>query len=198
MKPASRFDLSAAQWDNKPARVDMARAVGAAIVRAVPVQPHWRALDCGAGTGLLTLDLQPRVASMVALDSSTGMLEKLAQKLAAAGIDNVCTCHSNLEARSFPEAGFDLAVSSITLHHIRDVPLVLERLAALLKPGGWLAVADRDTEDGSFHGEVDDVFHHGFERRQIAEWLAGAGFSQVSVQDVHSLVKRSMNRLTMR
>jgi ubiquinone/menaquinone biosynthesis C-methylase UbiE len=148
-------------------------------------------LDYGAGTGLLTLNLQPRVASMVALDSSAGMLEKLVQKLATAGIGNVQTQRWDLEAQPFPETGFDLVVSSMTLHHLRDVPTVVERLAALLKPGGWLAAADLDTEDGSFHANPDGVFHHGFDRRQVAEWLAGAGFTRVSVNDAHCMRKPS-------
>jgi ubiquinone/menaquinone biosynthesis C-methylase UbiE len=186
---ASHFDEAAAQWDNDQPRVELARAVGAAVARAVPLRPDWRALDYGAGTGLLTLNLQPRVASMVALDSSTGMLEKLAQKLAAAGIGNVRTRVWDLETRPFPETGFDLVVSSMTLHHLRDVPLVFGRLADLLKPGGWLAAADLDSEDGSFHRNVDGVFHHGFDRSQVAEWLADAGFARVSIRDAHSMVK---------
>lgn len=188
---ASRFDESAAQWDNNPARVDLARAVGAAIGRAIPLQTDWRVLDFGAGTGLLTLNLQPCVGSMVALDSSKGMLEKLTQKLATAGIENVQTRHWNLEVQPFSEIDFDLVVSSMTLHHLRQVPLVLSRLAALLKPGGWLAVADLDTEDGSFHGDADDVFHQGFARRQIGEWLTAAGLRQVSINNAHSLIKPS-------
>lgn len=191
MKAPSRFDEAAAQWDHNPARVALARAVGAAITRAIPFQGSWRALDYGAGTGLLTLNLQPRVASLLALDSSRGMLEQLTQKLTAAGITNVQTRLWDLEAAPYPESGFEVAVSSMTLHHLRDVPLVFGRLAALLKPGGWLAVADLDTEDGSFHGEARDVFHHGFERGEISEWLRGAGFSQVSVQSAHTLVKPS-------
>jgi ubiquinone/menaquinone biosynthesis C-methylase UbiE len=186
---ASRFDEAAAQWDNNPGRVNLARAVGEAIGRAVPLQPDWRALDYGAGTGLLTLNLHPRVASVVALDSSTAMLEKLMQKLAAAAITNVQARHWDLEAKPFPKTGFDLVVSSMTLHHLRNVPLVFSRLAVLLKPGGWLAVADLDTEDGSFHGQADDVFHRGFARGQITEWLADAGLKWVSVSDAHTLSK---------
>jgi ubiquinone/menaquinone biosynthesis C-methylase UbiE len=191
VKTPSRFDEAAAQWDNNPTRVELARAIGQAIARAVPLQPEWRALDYGAGTGLLTLNLQPRVASMLALDTSAGMLEQLTNKLAVAKLANVQTRLWNLEAQPFPETGFDLAASSMTLHHLRDVPLVLGRLGALLKPGGWLAVADLDAEDGSFHGQRDDVFHHGFARPQVAAWLSQAGFSHVSLQDAHSVNKPS-------
>ncbi len=188
---SSRFDEAAQQWDNNPARVALARAVGEAIQRTVPIQPHWHALDYGAGTGLLTLNLQPRVAALVALDASKGMLEQLTRKLATAGIGNVETRLWNLEAQPFPETGYDLVVSSMTLHHLRDVPLVLKRLAAVLRPGGWLAVADLDVEDGSFHGQADDVFHHGFERSEVAKWLGIAGLSEVRVSSAHAITKPS-------
>ncbi len=68
MNQGSRFDPAAAEWDNNPGRVNLARAVGEGIERAIPLEPNWRVLDYGAGTGLLTLNLQPRVASLVALD----------------------------------------------------------------------------------------------------------------------------------
>ncbi len=191
MNKGSRFEQAAAEWDNNPGRVNVARAVGEAVGRAIPLQPNWRVLDYGAGTGLLTLNLQPRVASLVALDSSKGMLEKLAQKLQKSGIDSVQTHHWDLATRAFPETGFDLVVSSMTFHHLRDVPLILERLTSLLKPGGWLAIADLDTEDGSFHGDAPDVFHRGFARSQISEWFVQAGLSRVSVNDAHLMRKES-------
>ena len=193
MKTTSRFDEAAAQWDQNPGRVETARAVGATIIRVIPPQPVWRVLDYGAGTGLLTLNLQPHVASMLALDSSPGVVETLGRKLAATTITNVEVRLWDLEARTFAETAFDLVMSSMTLHHLRDVPLVLRRLSALLRPGGWLAVADLDKEDGSFHGAAQDVFHQGFERRQIAGWLECAGLTQVSVTDAHSLAKPSSN-----
>jgi ubiquinone/menaquinone biosynthesis C-methylase UbiE len=189
MQISKRFDEAAREWDNNPTRVELARAVGVAIERAVPIQPGWHALDYGAGTGLLTLNLQPRVTSLLALDASRGMLEKLSEKLASAGIGNVRTRLWNLEADPFPEAGFDLVVSSMTLHHLRDVPLVFNRLAETLKPGGWLAVADLDTEDGSFHSQADDVFHHGFDRQQVADWLRNSGFASIRVGDAHKITK---------
>lgn len=188
-KTASRFDEAASQWDGNPARVALARAVGDAIRRAVTLHPQWRVLDYGAGTGLLTLRLQPAVGSMLALDASSGMLEVLSQKLAQAGIANVQVRQCDLLNQSLADTGFDLVASSMTLHHIRDVPSLLRRLAAALKPGGWLAAADLDTEDGSFHGQADDVFHHGFDREQIAHWLGQTGLTNVRIEDAHSLAK---------
>lgn len=185
----SRFDLAAAEWDANPARVDLARAVGAGILRAVPFQPAPRVLDYGAGTGLLTLCLQPHAASILAMDSSPGMLDALAKKLAAAGIANVQIRQWDLETEPFRDGGFDLVVSNVTFHHLRDVPRVLARLSDLLKPGGWIAAADLDTEDGSFHPDPTGVYHKGFAREQIAQWMAGTGLENVSVTSAHTLIK---------
>jgi ubiquinone/menaquinone biosynthesis C-methylase UbiE len=179
----------ASQWESNPARVKLAGAVGRAISRIVPMQPHWRVLDYGAGTGLLTLCLQPRVGALLAVDASGGMLEVLSSKLPRAGIGNVQVRQCDLVRQSLGETDFDLVTGSMMLHHIRDVPLLLNRLANLLKPGGWLAVADLDLEDGSFHGQADDVFHHGFDRAQVANWLGDAGLENVRVEDAHSMTK---------
>lgn len=189
MKGSSRFDLEAARWDQNPGRVETARAVGDAIRRVIQLQPDWHVLDYGAGTGLLTLNLQPSVHSMLALDSSTGMVDTMREKLVSIGVRNVEVRLWDLEAHPYTAGEFDLVVSSMTLHHLRDVPLVFGRLAALLKPGGWLAVADLDREDGSFHSNPQGVFHNGFERQQITAWLADAGLIDVAVRDAHALGK---------
>lgn len=191
----SRFDEAAAQWDQNETRVALARAVGEAIARVVPLEPAWRALDYGAGTGLLTLNLLPRVASILALDSSRGMLEQLQQKLAAANIQQVETRLWDLAQAPLAETGFDLVASSMTMHHIRDVPLVLGRLTAVLKPGGWLAFADLDAEDGSFHTNPAEVFHSGFARAEVADWLARAGLARVSLHDAHRVEKTTTSGL---
>ena len=189
MKTESRFDKEAAQWDDNPTRVELARALGAGIRRAIKLEPAWRALDYGAGTGLVTLSLQPHVASIAAVDMSAGMLEMLDKKAAAADIRNVQTRLWDLESRPYPETGFDLVVSSMTLHHLRNVPLVFQRFAAMLKPGGWLAVADLDSENGTFHRDAKDVYHNGFDRQEIQKWLREAGFANISIGDAHRVEK---------
>ena len=89
----NRFDLQAAEWDNNPGRVALAKNIAAAMVKGVPFERAWRALDCGAGTGLLTLNLLPHVAEICATDSSAGMLEQLQKKISTANIPNVSTLH---------------------------------------------------------------------------------------------------------
>jgi len=136
MKQRSRFDEEAGQWDQNPGRVEVARAVGTLICRRISLQSNWRVLDYGAGTGLLTLCIQPFVAEITALDTSDGMTAELRRKLATAHIENVQVRLWDLGAEPYPDSDFDLVVSSMTMHHIANVPLVSKRMAEALRPGG--------------------------------------------------------------
>ena len=59
-------------------------------------------------------------------------------------------------------------------------PRIHARFAEQLKPGGFLALADLDSEDGSFHAPgTEGVFHHGFDRVTLQSTLEIAGFDDV-------------------
>ncbi|NIV32583.1 MAG: methyltransferase domain-containing protein, partial [Anaerolineae bacterium] len=66
------------------------------------------------------------------------------------------------------ERQFDLIVSAMALHHVEDTERLLQRFHQHLSPGGGIALADLDQEDGSFHPpEVEGVFHDGFDRTAL-------------------------------
>jgi tRNA (cmo5U34)-methyltransferase len=188
-QPLSRFDQAAAEWDANPSRVALARAVADAIRDRVPLKPSMHVMDCGAGTGLVALRLQPHVATIAAMDSSRKMLKVLAAKVAAAHIGNVTTRFWDMEQGPSPETGFDAVVSSMTLHHLNDTRRIAHRLCEALKPGGWLALADLDREDGTFHADPTGVHHHGFDRRKLVSLLRQAGFVGVSARTAHWLTR---------
>ena len=192
----ARFNRVAAGWDSNPARVDLVKGVAAAIQKAVPLSQDMAILDFGAGTGLLTLGLLPYVAHVTSVDASDEMLRVLADKLKSLGIENVKTLHCDIGKEPLPEAAYSLVVSSMVLHHIVDVPQTLHLLRCSLRPGGWIALADLDTEDGSFHSDSTGVFHKGFDRDQISRWLLGAGFSEVDVRDAYRMERRQEDGTT--
>jgi tRNA (cmo5U34)-methyltransferase len=185
----ARFDRAAAQWDANPVRVALARAIAGAIEQRVPLRPDMTALDFGAGTGLLTLALLPRVSRLTAVDASLEMLRVLDGKLRELGIGNVRTLQADIAAGPLDLPPVDLIASSMVLHHLRDVPAVLKGLRAHLRPGGWIALADLDAEDGSFHDDPTGVFHRGFERKTVCRWLDEAGYSEPAAQEAHRIVK---------
>jgi tRNA (cmo5U34)-methyltransferase len=173
------FDAVARTWDDNPVRVALARAIAATIRHEVPVSAAWTAMDFGCGTGLVTLLLSPYLGNVLAVDSSAGMLKGLAEKLVAAGAANVETRHMDLTREVPPLSGYDLIFSAMALHHIPDPADLLAKLAGLLNPGGYMAIADLDAEDGSFHPDPTGIFHHGFSPEQREALFAGAGLGGI-------------------
>jgi len=144
------------------------------------------AVDYGCGTGLLTLALRPAVERITGVDSSAGMLAKLQEKLQAAGIADVQTRLLDLEVQPPPDdVAADLIVSAMTLHHIAELPKLLCALHQWLRPGGYLALADLDAEDGSFHQDATGVHHFGVDRSWLTAQLSGMGLHDVDAITAH-------------
>lgn len=183
------FDAAAAAWDEEPRRVKLAGEIADAIRATLPLSAEWDAMDFGCGTGLVTVRLAPYLRSIVGVDSSRGMLDRLDAKIQAAGLSNVRTSMAEELLGEPSAARFQLITSAMTLHHIRDIVPLLRSFQALLHPGGYVALADLEAEDGTFHDDPTGVFHLGFSREELAELLGRSGFSTVSVSSVSDVVK---------
>jgi len=176
MSGTNRFDQAAASWDELPRRVELARGVADEIARRIRFSPDLDVLDFGCGTGLLTLALSPLARTVTGVDTSSGMLEVLAQKVRDQGIKNVKAALLGPDAAGFPSTHFHLVVSSMALHHVAGLAPLFRQFHGLLHPGGRVALADLDREDGSFHEDPTGVFHLGFDRGEIMALLVDAGF----------------------
>ena len=183
------FDAAAAGWDEEPRRVKLSSEIAAAIRSAVALSPEWRAMDFGCGTGLVTVQLAPALGSIVGVDSSEGMLAQLAQKIERLGLTNVQTATADQVLTSQSPGQFHLISSAMTLHHVEQLPPLLATFHTLLLPGGCVALADLESEDGTFHDDPTGVFHHGFSSRQLTGLLEAAGFSSIAVRQVTEIVK---------
>ncbi|HNX17517.1 MAG TPA: class I SAM-dependent methyltransferase [Methanoregula sp.] len=173
------FDTAAATWDENPRRVKTANDVAQAILATVPLDPAMDVLDFGCGTGLLTLALQPYVHAVTAVDNSRGMLEVLDKKVQKQGFCNIRTQPVDLEKGDTLTGQFDLVTSSMTFHHIKDVGLLLEKIYNVTKPGGTIAIADLDSDEGKFHDSNEGIFHFGFDRHMMKKYFEAAGFVAV-------------------
>jgi ubiquinone/menaquinone biosynthesis C-methylase UbiE len=187
------FDERAAEWDT-PERIARAEEAADAFVRAVEVSEGTRAIELGAGTGLLGLAIRDRVGSgrlaeLLLTDPSPGMLEVAAAKVRDGRLAGVTTAPFELGADAEPPgAPFDLALSILMLHHVEDTAAALRAVRSLLVPGGRLALADLDTEDGTFHSaEAEGIHHHGFDRHLLQALAEGAGFREVAIGPAGSM-----------
>jgi 2-polyprenyl-3-methyl-5-hydroxy-6-metoxy-1,4-benzoquinol methylase len=147
------------------------------------------ALEFGCGTGLLSFALQRDFAAITLADTSQGMLDVLAAKIADGAVRNMHPCRLDAACSALAGSRFDVIYSLMTLHHIPDTAQTLTRFHGLLNPGGFLCIADLDEEDGSFHGaDVTDV-HRGFERRALQGQAEAAGFADVQFSAAFTVEK---------
>jgi ubiquinone/menaquinone biosynthesis C-methylase UbiE len=179
----NRFDQEASRWDQEQRRVQMAADIAAAMSRSLRLGPDRDLLDFGAGTGLVSLKLQSRVRKIFAFDTSAGMLRALGDKLAQAGIVNVELVQGTADDSSPRLPTVDVIVSSMALHHVRDIPAVARAFKSALCPGGQLAIADLEPEGGRFHPEHADVMHDGFAHDPLKEIFASAGFRDIAFSE---------------
>jgi len=178
----SPFDEKAKNWDN-PLQKEINRKIGAAITAHIPLSPESVIIDFGAGTGLLSMELAPAVKEVMAIDDSIEMLSRLKVNCSASAVGNITPMHGKAEDL-LPNLKWDILVSSLTLHHVKNAAALLSQIYDGTSSDGWIAIADLDHEDGSFHGNNPDVHHHGFSASSISTMLKNAGFSDISVEVV--------------
>lgn len=174
------FADKAASWESRPLPQRISEGVSAALFARVSLRADQTVLDFGAGTGLLTGRVAPKVAAVLAVDVSPAMLEQLAAKPELQG--KVEThCQNLLDAPLGRQV--DLVVSAMAMHHVADTAALLRALFAHLRPGGQAALADLDREAGDFHPPgVEGVFHHGFDRGELETQMRAAGFTDVVIE----------------
>ncbi len=181
------FNDKAQDWDMAEIPRQISAAVGAALLEHVPLHNEMRVMDFGAGTGLISSQVAPRVEKILAVDISEAMLSKLVAKPELQGKAEMC-CRNIIDDPL--DEDFDLIMSAMALHHVEDTDKLLQRFAEHLKPGGMIALADLDKEDGSFHPEnTEGVYHSGFDRDALQTLLEKQGFEDIHFHTAHRVKK---------
>jgi 2-polyprenyl-3-methyl-5-hydroxy-6-metoxy-1,4-benzoquinol methylase len=107
---------------------------------ALGVGPGWRCLELGGGNGSITEWLAGRVGpsgAVTSLDINTTLLQLVPDQ-------NVTVRQCDVRTDDLP-TGFDLVMCRAMLHQIsQHADAVLAKMAASLKPGGWLFIQEPD------------------------------------------------------
>ncbi len=91
---------------------------------------------------------------------------------------------------------FDGIISSMTIHHLEDTKTLLLKLYGMLNDGGFMAIADLDSEDGSFHSDNTGVFHYGFDRIILENMAKEVGFKNIRF-DLASTINKPHRTFTV-
>ena len=140
---AEHFDRWAPTYDRSPLQRLFFHPVHRRILRALEPRPGERFLEVGSGTGNLTLAAAAATGFAVGVDPSPGMVDlavsKLAQLPPGARTRFVVGVG---EALPFEDDTFDLAASSISMHHWVDLEGGFRQIRRVVRPGGRVLVAD--------------------------------------------------------
>lgn len=185
---SGHFDKKAQTWDADSGRKERSNAIVDAIKTTVGLQGRFRVLDYGAGTGQIAFNLAKSVKSVLAIDTSEGMLSEIEKKREShpSGDKISVLCH-DLSREPLTGHEFDLICAGMTLHHIENIPVLVQHFHDVLAPNGWLAIADLEDEDGSFHGSSTHAAHHGFSPNELSVLVGTAGFTDVQTRRIHEI-----------
>ncbi|MDD2837621.1 MAG: methyltransferase domain-containing protein [Sulfuricurvum sp.] len=188
---SERFNNAAEHWDKGDLRQNIAHAVFQTISNRISLLSTMEIMDFGAGTGLLSFKIAQMVKEVVGVDLSEKMLEQLDNKNSdTLRVEALChdICEIPLEKK------FNGIVSSMAMHHVEDTAALFEAFQLHLKRDGFVAIADLEAEDGSFHSHGNEgVFHFGFERDALRRTIEKAGFEHVRFHHAYTVEKETRN-----
>jgi tRNA (cmo5U34)-methyltransferase len=188
----SEFDSRARDWDNDKKHVDRSVAIAAELEKTIPINHSMRALEYGAGTGMVSFLLKDKFSEITLMDNSQEMINVCIEKTSYFKTNHIFPLWFDLEHKDF-ESKFDIIYNQMVLHHVNDYETILTKFYSLLNPGGYLAIADLYAEDGTFHGPEVKV-HPGFDPDMLSETLHSKGFKNISFKPCFE-VKRDSGKL---
>jgi ubiquinone/menaquinone biosynthesis C-methylase UbiE len=165
---ATLASVTSAQW-----HLDIERAMD-----AVGVAPGMVVGEAGAGDGYFTLPLARRVGPtgvVYANDISSRALRFLEEDAAKAGLTNIRTVAGDVADPRFPRRDLQLVVVVHAFHDFSRPVEWLVNLKAYLRPGGTVAIIDRDPAQGAES--------HFYSRTRIEACAAEAGYELTLAAD---------------
>jgi len=181
------FAHKSKSWDMSSKRVGNAKSIADLIVKNIKLSRSMELMDFGAGTGLLSYFVAPYVAKISAVDNSPSMLLEFKNKC------DEFSCETEIIEKDLStdllDRKFDGIISSMTIHHREDTKALFSKLYTMLNEGGFIAIADLDSEDGSFHSDNAGVFHHGFDRETLEKQAKEVGFRDIRFELASTISK---------
>ena len=142
-----------------------------------------RALEVGPGPGEFIPVLAARFTAVVALDSSSSMLERARATCDAAGLTGVTLLGGELPApgSAIREASlaqpFDAIVCAMVLHHAPDPAALMARCAGLLADEGVLLIAELCPHTQDWVADACGDVWRGFDPEQLGTWAEACGLA---------------------
>lgn len=163
-----------------------AKSLRAQTAALATIQPGEQILDVGCGTGDLTMiakQMAGTIGTVVGLDASPEMIEVARRKATRAHVE-IDYRVALIEAIPFPDASFDVVLSSMMMHHLPThlKTAGLAEIRRVLKANGRVVIVDMkgNTTRRLSHSPLAWL-HHGVEQgiEDVMERMKQSGFERV-------------------
>ena len=209
---ATHWDRRAANFDNDfghSIATPSERAAWDRILDLVVPQGPLDALDCGCGTGFLSLELAARRHRVTGVDFAPSMLD-LARGKASAQRLAVRFEQADAENLPYPHGTFDLVISRHVLWTLPHPEAAIDEWMRVLRPGGRLAIVDgaqyndasappqrENARTSAEYAAVGDQlpFYGGRPREEIEAVLRRHGLANVTSDPLEDLVEAQVQRM---
>jgi len=178
------FDKIAGQWDSTRS-IDAKKI--AELVELVGLDPGFKVLDAGSGTGVLLPFIKKAVDSagkITAVDFSANMLAKAEEKYGSLG--GISFAVADI-MKFVPEEGvFDAVLCFNFFPHIKDKQGFMTHMRSLLREGGLLVIMHDISRQqvNAIHQDSEVVKNDRLAPGEtVSEWLTTAGYQVTQIID---------------
>ena len=151
------------------------------IVDACKLRPAMVVADIGAGTGLFTQMIAPKVAELYAVDINQKMLDYVTSQTKKDGLTNVKTVLCDQTSCKLEKDTVDVAFICDTYHHFEFPYKTMRSIRNALKPDGVVVLVEFDRVEGK---SSDWILNHvRADRATFSREIELAGFKEIEMID---------------
>ena len=157
--PGVTFDRAAGYYDatrGYPEGIDA--QLRDAILAYVQAHPATRFLELGIGTGRIALPFLQAGCDYTGIDISAAMMAELERKAAEQRLPLPQLHLGDVAHMPFADASFDVVISVHVLHLVDDWEATLREACRVVRPGGWIILANDEAVQHEPPNPPDLVF----------------------------------------
>jgi 2-polyprenyl-3-methyl-5-hydroxy-6-metoxy-1,4-benzoquinol methylase len=141
-------------------------------------------LDLGCGFGFRTVGIAASGADFIlGIDMDDDRIREANGFARSKSVDNVDFVHMDAEGLAFPDETFDVVVADEMIHHLENLPQVMQEMHRVLKYDGIVIISDHNRL--SLPSEIMRSVYFGknkervFTAKEVKRYLAQTGFKDI-------------------